>query len=47
LILEILGNFISVLVSGFTILIAEDFLGLTKEVDSSFGAGDGVAGGCD
>jgi len=43
---EILGRVISVLVSGFTIFIAEDFFGLTKVADSSFGTGDGVAGGC-
>jgi hypothetical protein len=41
-----LGKVISVFVSGLTILIALDFLGLINvEEDSSLGAGEGVAGG--
>lgn len=40
-------NVTSAFVSGFTILMAEDFLGRTNgEVSSFGGAGDGVAGGC-
>ena len=41
-----LGIMISALVSGLTILIADDFLGFTKVADSSLGAGDGVAEVC-
>ena len=40
-------NVTSAFVSGFTILMAEDFLGRTNGDVSSFGeAGEGVAGGC-
>jgi len=39
-------NVTSAFVSGFTILMAEDFLGRTNGEGSSLGAGEGVAGGC-